>query len=86
MKLRYVVQGSGAGDAAYELTGEVEGTSPIDPEAHDRATRAAFHQLTSGKAVFGKPGEGGCHGPYKVSRLTLEMVAQDQPQRERESV
>jgi hypothetical protein len=31
-----------------------------------------FEQLTSGKAVFGHPGKGGCHGPYKVAKFLLE--------------
>ena len=31
----------------------------------------SFRQLTHGKAVYGRPGEG-CSGPYKISKMLIE--------------
>jgi hypothetical protein len=76
MKLQFTVVGSGAGDVPYTLMGTVEGESPVDPAAQRRACEAAFLQLTSGAATFGKPGQGGCRGPYKVARFALEVAAE----------
>ena len=72
MKLKYTVIGSAHVGGAYEVTGEIHADSPLDPEAHNAACVDSFRKLTSGKAVFGKPGQGGCRGPYKVSKLVLE--------------
>lgn len=73
MKLRYTVTGTAADNVPFDLTGEVEGDSPLDAEAFARASNASFLQLTSGKAVFGEPGKG-CRGPYSVTKLVLEVV------------
>jgi hypothetical protein len=40
-------------------------------EVPDRAIREAFLKLTTGKAVYGKPGVG-CKGPYSIKRLVIE--------------
>ncbi len=74
MKLSYTVEGTGAGDAAFKVAGEIEGDSPIDPVAQETAMVRAFADLTGGAALFGHPGEGGCRGPYKVTRFELCVV------------
>lgn len=35
----------------------------------------AFQKLTSGRAIFGKPGVG-CSGPYDIDRIVIEQVRQ----------
>jgi len=54
--------------ASGVVTTELEGDFP---NALEDAQRKAFHQLTQGKAVYGKPGVG-CRGPYRITKLIVE--------------
>jgi len=74
MKLKYTVEGNGAGTLPFKAVGEVDGGSPVDPQALFAAAAAAFEQITQGKATFGRPGEGGCRGPYRIHRFILEAM------------
>ena len=35
--------------------------------------RELFIWLTNGQATYGKPGQGGCQGPYTIRQVTLRM-------------
>jgi len=74
MKIRYTVDGFDADSVLFSKTGVVEGANPVDRDLHWRAVAAAFEQLTQGRATFGKPGEGGCRGPYNITRFVLETI------------
>jgi hypothetical protein len=65
-----------SGTAIDNQTWTVNGTITLPPDAVfseliDPIIRAAFHSLTHGKAIYGKPGVG-CHGPYLITQLALE--------------
>ena len=44
-------------------------------ESLDVAMKQSFYQLTTGKAVYGNPGAGGCRGPYTVTMLSIVLEA-----------
>ena len=37
----------------------------------NEAMGLSFRELTGGYATYGKPGEGGCRGPYKFKRMEI---------------
>lgn len=65
--MKYTVVGTAAGDQTWTCEGTVTTTFP---DCLEDAMRAAFQQLTQGKAVFGNPGVG-CRGPYKITRFEI---------------
>lgn len=67
---KYVVEGKAADGQSYTCEGTVE--APF-PEVFTVAMKAAFQQLTQGKAVYGKPGVG-CRGPYTITKVVIEAV------------
>ena len=76
----YAVSGSAVDGQTWEAIGKVvtekSGDFALVP---DMAMRAAFLQLTQGKAIYGKPGIG-CRGPYHITRLIVEEVRQETEQ------
>lgn len=72
--LSYTVIGTDGAGNQFEVAGAVEGTNPLDAAAVNRIGAACFQQLTGGKAIYGKPGEGLCQGPYSIAVLTIELV------------
>jgi len=42
-------------------------------DAFNVAMKEAFFQMTSGRATYGHPGKGGCHGPYDVRRIVIQQ-------------
>lgn len=71
---RFKFEGLTAGGNPWHTEGKIDGDM-ANPLIFRTAMGASFQQLTSGRAVFGKPGLG-CQGPYKITRFTLEKVAQ----------
>lgn len=69
--INYTATGTDATGRDFEITGIVAGVNPLDPEVFQLVGRAAFQQLTQGKAIYGHPGERGCQGPYTLKMLTL---------------
>ncbi len=70
---RYSVVGTDARGVGFAIRGEVQSSEPIlSPEVFEAAARDCFLKLTSGKAEYGKPGVGGCRGPYNIARMTIE--------------
>ncbi len=67
----YTMSGESAGGQTWETTGAIELRQGDFSLAFDHAMRDTFEQLTSGRAVFGKPGLG-CSGPYKVKKFSVE--------------
>lgn len=74
MKINYTVDGNDANGSTFSVHGEVEGDSPVDRNLYWLAVSKAFEQLTQGRATFGRPGDGGCRGPYKIKRFVLESA------------
>lgn len=68
---RFHFEGTGGDGSAWAAEGEVmcEAHDAFDFAMHD-----TFAQLTAGKAVYGKPGQGGCRGPYTISRMVIDLV------------
>lgn len=76
-RYRYTMHGAAAKDQTWSVNGEID---VYDVTNHGQflsvpraAAQNAFEQLTSGKAIFGKPGVG-CKGPYRITKLTIEEV------------
>lgn len=68
---RYTVAGTAAGGQIWEVAGTLEAKPANFAIALDKAMQFAFDKLTSGNAVYGKPGEG-CSGPYDVTKFVIE--------------
>jgi hypothetical protein len=75
MKLyTFKIKGSAADKQTWEVEGQAEFLNPGEvSELWSIALKHAFAQLTQGKAVYGKPGEG-CRGPYVITHATFELV------------
>ena len=72
----YKMEGTAAGGQTWEVEGEVhvpDGTDFSMIAGH--AMKAAFQQLTMGRARYGNPGIG-CQGPYKINRFSTERAFQ----------
>lgn len=69
---RYTFEGTGGDGQTWKTEGTV--TCKF-LNVFDVAGAASFDQLTSGRAVFGKPGVG-CRGPYDIHKVTIEQVRQ----------
>lgn len=68
---RYEIQGTAADDQTWQTSGTITDEHNDVLAVFDTAMRLSFQQLTSGKAVFGKPGVG-CSGPYAIRRIVIE--------------
>jgi hypothetical protein len=68
----YTVEGTARDGQTWKTTGTVVAEFAA---AFNDAMLDSFKQLTSGRAVFGKPGIG-CNGPYDIHRFTIEQVRQ----------
>lgn len=67
----YTIEGRAADDQTWTVVGAVETEREGDfMNAVNIAMREGFMELTRGKAVYGRPGEG-CRGPYQISRLEI---------------
>jgi len=74
MKKTYTFEISGtAGDGKIWKTSGTIGSELAG--VFNAAMAASFAQLTGGRAVFGKPGDG-CRGPYDIDRVLIEQVRQ----------
>ena len=74
-----------ANDQTWSVTGVIDDVKQGDfVKVPTMALQAAFHGLTSGKAVYGKPGlmdrgrrklseDNDCDGPYSITRLLIEV-------------
>lgn len=69
-KYQFIIEGTGANGQTWTATGNIECEFN---EVFDLAMRDAFMQLTSGKAVYGKPGVG-CNGPYDVTSVVIKQT------------
>jgi hypothetical protein len=67
---QYMMQGTAAEDQTWATEGTITDTRNDIISMFTGIMRASFHQLTSGKAEFGKPGVG-CNGPYDITRITI---------------
>jgi hypothetical protein len=73
----YTVIGTAADGQTWEASGEAKSANAgAFMEMLDFAMRSAFMKLTSGKAVYGKPGVG-CRGPYTVTHLELDLKPEE---------
>ena len=71
----YLVAGTDGAGNDYTIEGTVTSSFPLlSPELNDAVGRDSFLKLTQGKAVFGRPGEGGCRGPYKITRVEIKVA------------
>jgi len=71
---RYTISGEAADGQTWEVSGTLSIAQGDFALTFDMAMREAFERLTSGKAVYGKPGVG-CRGPYRFLRYSIEAVA-----------
>ena len=67
----YQITGRGAGDVHFTTTGRI---FTEFAETFQAAMERSFEDLTDGKAVYGNPGKGGCHGPYEISEVVIRRV------------
>lgn len=75
-RYRYTIEGRDAdGGNTWTTRGSVPTSSDIIGVAVQLAIIASYHQLTNGHAEYGKPGAGGCRGPYTITRV--ELVRED---------
>jgi len=72
MKFSYEVTGTAANEEPWAVIGQIDSESYA--EAINLAYKDAFERLTKGKAIFGRPGVGGCKGPYKIINVALEEI------------
>jgi hypothetical protein len=74
MKYRYWVSGTGAESRWWDVTGEVEADLGGFSDAVGKAMSEVFRDLhPAGGVVYGRPGEGGCKGPYTIKKFTIEL-------------
>jgi hypothetical protein len=74
IKYKYTVEGTAARGQTWSHSGEVSAPNAgAFTQAVDDAMRDSFKALTSGKAVYGKPGIG-CRGPYCMMKLLIEEI------------
>jgi hypothetical protein len=69
-KYHYRLEGLAAQSQSWCVEGEVESEWC---DVFETILSHAFHQLTRGKAIYGKPGIG-CRGPYNMTKLTLDQL------------
>jgi hypothetical protein len=70
---KYTVSGNGANNT-WETSGSLRAEPADFPNLWNVALSETFLKLTNGEAVYGHPGEGGCRGPYKIKKFTLELI------------
>jgi len=69
-------EGKAARGQTWKASGQIDDDANNLMAVFDTAMRLTFQQLTSGKAVFGKPGVG-CAGPYDITRITITNATID---------
>lgn len=67
----FSVKGMAANDTEFDVTGRVYCDFA---QLFNVIMTRTFEDLTMGTAVFGKPGQGGCVGPYEVNEITVKRV------------
>jgi hypothetical protein len=67
---KFEVGGTAADGVAWHTSGTCEATVT---ELWDRVMAHSFHALTSGKAIYGKPGLA-CKGPYEIKKVVVEQI------------
>jgi hypothetical protein len=68
----FTIEGKAADEQTWTVTGKLVAANEGQfPDMLHRAQLAAFHDLTQGKAIYGKPGAG-CRGPYQITRFELK--------------
>ena len=72
---RYTVSGTAAGGQTWEVVGTLDIRPGNFALALNKTMQFVFDRLTSGNAVFGKPGVG-CAGPYGITKFNLEKEMQ----------
>lgn len=75
-KFRYELTGIDGGGNAFTVVGELQEGPTLSSfaAAPGAAMSDAYLRMTGGKAEYGKPGQGGCRGPYNFQKLTVEVV------------
>jgi hypothetical protein len=71
-KYKFECTGSGGGGVTFSVSGEFESRDFLS--ALIEAPKHVYQKLTSGNTEYGKPGEGGCKGPYQMERIVVEVV------------
>ena len=70
---QYTVSGKAAGGDTWATSGTVHCEFS---ESFKASMRAAFEAVTDGRAEYGKPGQGGCKGPYSIKSVLIEELEQ----------
>jgi hypothetical protein len=71
----YELEGTDGAGTAFKVSGRFQANDGMSFQASiTEAQRHAYEALTSGKTEYGKPGQGGCRGPYKFERILVETV------------
>jgi hypothetical protein len=71
---RYTMHGAAADQQTWSADGVIEVSNyGAFLDVPGLAAQDAFQQLTSGRAIFGRPGVA-CRGPYRITKLTIEEV------------
>jgi hypothetical protein len=68
----FQMEGTGAAGQTWKTSGVIIDEHNDVLAVFESAMQSSFNQLTSGKAVFGKPGVG-CKGPYDIRRIVIEQ-------------
>jgi hypothetical protein len=83
IRYQYHLEGGAAGEQTWSASGIIQIEKAGDfAEVPDRAIRETFLKLTTGKAVYGRPGVG-CKGPYSIKRLVIEEESHESPRVEK---
>jgi hypothetical protein len=74
LQYKFTIDVTGSNNT-YTATGDIDGSPGDFIGVCERAMCECFQQLTSGRAIFGKPGVG-CQGSYQLTRFTIEIIKQ----------
>jgi hypothetical protein len=65
-----IIDGDGI---AHAVTGQCKAARGDYPMAARNAMSDSFKAITGGDTTYGRPGEGGCRGPYTITKLVLKV-------------
>jgi hypothetical protein len=75
MKYKFEITGTANHEQTWSTSGIVDTPSAVAfYNVPQMSMEASFRQLISGNATLGKP-DGGCDGPYTITRMLIEKEA-----------
>lgn len=69
--MKFLVEGTDGSGRPWRHHGSLRGSGGMVAAAK-LAVEKSYLALTDGETEYGKPGEGKCKGPYKITKMVLE--------------